>query len=603
MMRKGGIRMSEGERRRPNRGNQQARRTANAQTGQQAERARQARPSREGRKGRQPTCLRVIPLGGVGEVGKNCTLLEYGENLILVDAGAAFPGEDEPGVDLLVPDVSYIRDNVQRLRGIVLTHGHEDHIGGLAFVAQQIGARAPIPLYGSPLALGLARGRLEERKAMRLLDPRPISAGQRLNLGGLTIEFVPVGHSIPDAMALAIHSSIGTVIYTGDWKFADMPPAGRRRFEALGREGVTALLADCVRIESPGHTPPESVVARSVERLIRQAPARVIITTFASNIRRVADTINVAHRLGRACVLVGRSMERNISVVQELGMLEIPEGSLISVEQARRWPLDKIVLITTGSQGEPGAALARIAAGEHRQIRVQKEDTVIIAASPIPGNEETVARTIDNLFRQGANVHYPRITSDIHVSGHAARDDHAELMEMLRPRFVSPFHGEYRMMVLFQRLAAELGVPAKRVLFPELGAVMEFGRDSVRRHGTVPSGQVLVDGLTVGTVTGVVLRDRRALAAEGLLVVSVALDRDSGRPIATPELIARGLPDGAHGNLMTGARDRVLRVLERRRRGLVEPRLIHDLIKEAAATYIAHETGLRPMVVPVVTEV
>src|SRR5919204_58043 len=416
-------------------------------------RATQTRESTRAR--RRPGLLKVIPLGGVGEVGKNCTLLEYGDDLVLVDAGVAFPGEDEPGVDLLVPDVSYVRANAQRLRGIVLTHGHEDHIGGLAFVAQQIGARGRIPVYGSPLALGLARARVEERKATRLIDPRPVGAGQRLGLGGLTLEFVPVGHSIPDAMALAIHSSVGPVLYTGDWKFADMPSTGRQRLEELGREGVTALLADCVRIESPGHTPPESVVARSIERLLREAHARVIVTTFASNIRR----------------------------------------------------------------------------------------------------------------------------------------------------FVAPFHGEYRMMVLFQRLATELGVPPQRVLLPELGAVLEIGRDAARRHGTVPSGQVLVDGLTVGAVTGVVLRDRRALAAEGLLVISVALERDSGRPVTVPEIVARGLPGGGDGKLVDETRARVERVLERRRRGLVEPRLVHDLIKEAAASFVLHETGLRPMVLPVVTEV
>src|ERR671934_186781 len=462
-------------------------------------RATQTRESTRAR--RRPGLLKVIPLGGVGEVGKNCTLLEYGDDLVLVDAGVAFPGEDEPGVDLLVPDVSYVRANAQRLRGIVLTHGHEDHIGGLAFVAQQIGARGRIPVYGSPLALGLARARVEERKATRLIDPRPVSAGQRLGLGGLTLEFVPVGHSIPDAMALAIHSSVGPVIYTGDWKFADMPPAGRQRLEELGREGVTALLADCVRIESPGHPPPESVVGRSIERLLREARARVIVTTFASNIRRIVDTITSAHRLGRACVLLGRSLERNI-----------------------------------------------------------------------------------------------------HVAGHAARDDHAELLGMLRPRFVAPFHGEYRMMVLFRRLATELGVPPQRVLLPELGAVLEFGRDAARRHGSVPSGQVLVDGLTVGAVTSVVLRDRRALAAEGLLVISVALERDSGRPVTVPEIVARGLPGGEDGKLVDETRARVERVLERRRRGLVEPRLVHDLIKEAAASFVLHETGLRPMVLPVVTE-
>ena len=552
---------------------------------------------------RVPSLLKIIPLGGVGEVGKNCTLLEYGDDLVLVDAGATFPGVDEPGVGLLVPDVSYIRDNAHRLRGIVITHGHEDHIGGLAFIAQQIAPRSPIPMYGSALALGLARGRIEERKASRLLDPRPVVAGQRLSLGDLTFEFVPVGHSIPDAMALAIHSSIGTIVYTGDWKFADMPQEGRARLEALGREGVTAVLADCVRIESPGHTQSEEIVAHSIERLMREAKGRVIVTTFASNIRRVVDTITSAHRLGRACVLMGRSMERNIAVAQEVGRLKIPEGALITAEAARRWPADKVTLLTTGSQGEPGAALARIAAGEHRQIRVQQGDTVIVAASPIPGNEETISRTIDNLFRQGADVKYSRITPDIHVSGHAAYDDHADLLKMLRPRFVAPFHGEYRMMVLYQRLAASLGIPKERTLVPELGAILEFGREGARRHGSVPSGQILVDGLTVGAVNNAVLRDRRALADEGLLVVSVTLDRVSGRLVRPPDMVVRGVPGGDDGPLMVEARNRVQRALERGRRGQVEPRLAQDLIKEAIASYVLRETGLRPMVLPVITEV
>ncbi len=595
--------MTDDERRRPRRprrrGDQQQSRGARPDGARPASQ-QQGQQQQKGR--RTPTTLRIIPLGGVGEVGKNCTLLEYGDDLVLVDAGASFPGVDEPGVDLLVPDVSYVRENAHRLRGIVLTHGHEDHIGGLAFVAQQIGARGPIPLYGSPLALGLARGRIEERKATRLLDPRPISAGQRLSLGGLVFETIPVGHSIPDAMALAIHSSAGTIVYTGDWKFADMPPAGRQRFEALGREGVTAVLADCVRIESPGHTPSEEVVTKAVERLMRAAPGRVIITTFASNLQRVANTINTAHRLGRACALMGRSMERNVSVAQEIGRLEIPQGALITAEQARRWPADKTVLITTGSQGEPGAALARIAAGDHRQIKVQKGDMVIIAASPIPGNDETVARTIDNLFRQGADVKYSRITPDIHVSGHAAYDDHAELLKMLHPRFVAPFHGEYRMMVLYQRLAASLGISAERTLIPELGGVLEFGREGARRKGSVPSGQVLVDGLTVGAVTNAVLRDRRSLADEGLLIVAVALDRETGRLVNPPDLVSRGLPGTENGSLMAEARARVQRTLERRR-GAVEPQLAQNLIREAVATYILRETGLRPMVLPVITEV
>ena len=549
------------------------------------------------------TPLKIIPLGGVSEAGKNCTLVQYGNDMVLIDAGVQFPNEDMLGVDLVIPDVSYVRQHLAGLHGIVLTHGHEDHMGALAYVVAELNAEQPIRIYGTPLSLGLARARLEERRALHRVDLCQIDPGGTLSLGWADLEFVPVGHSIPDAVAVAIHSPVGTVLYTGDWKFADMPPEGIERLRQLGDAGVLALLADCVRIESPGRTPPESTVADALEGIMRQAPGRVIVTTFASNIYRVAEVIRRAHRLGRASCLVGRSMERNISVAQELGYLNLPEGALVTVEAMRDWDPTRVLLITTGSQGEPAAALSRIAAGEHRQIRIIAGDTVVMAATPVPGNEESVSKTIDNLFRGGADVLYPRTTPNIHVSGHAAHDEHGELLDIVRPQFAAPFHGEYRMMVLYRRVAMEHGLPREHVLMPELGDVMEFRADSARVHGKVPAGSILVDGITVGAVTQVMLRDRRHLAADGIVVVSAVVDGHTGRPISDPELLTRGLPHSAESGLMEGARAKVLRVLQRRHLGEVEHRLLGDLIKENLGAYIYQQTGLRPMILPVVTEI
>jgi ribonuclease J len=548
------------------------------------------------------TSLRVIPLGGVGEVGKNCTLLQYGREMVLIDAGVKFPESEMLGIDLIIPDTRYIREHIEQLQGIVITHGHEDHIGALAHVVSSLGSEKPIPVYGPPLALGLAEARLLERNARHLVEMRTVDMGRRLRLGALQLEFVAVGHSIPDACCVVIHSPVGPVIYTGDWKFAGMPEASIARLRELGDAGVTALLADCVRIESPGRTGPESTVTQALEDILRQAPGRVIITTFASNIDRVGNVIVSAHKLGRVSVLVGRSMERNLSVAEELGYVNVPEGSVIRADDMRRWRPEQLALITTGSQGEPGAALSRIAAGEHRQIRITSGDTVVMAASPVPGNEESVSRTIDNLFRAGANVLYPGVTPNIHVSGHAAREEHRELLTMVRPRYAAPFHGEYRMMVHYKRLAMEVGIPEENIMMPSLGDILDIGVQRSRIHGSVPHGSVLVDGLTVGQVNNVVLRDRRALATEGILIASVVVDRSTGRPIATPEIIARGLPSETEA-LLVGAQERVMRVLQRLRRGEVEYRLLGDLIKESVGTYVHQQIGLRPMVLPLITEV
>jgi ribonuclease J len=546
----------------------------------------------------------VAALGGVAEIGKNCTALACGNDLLVIDAGVKFPEEELLGVDLIIPDIAFIQRRRRFLRGLCITHGHEDHIGALPYILPELARGGRPALYGTRMALGLVRARLDERGIPPgIADWFPVEPGERRRLGGIEVEYLAVGHSIPDAAAVIFHTPAGRVLHMGDWKFDGMPEESLRRLRQLGDEGLLALLPDCVRVEIPGRTPPESVVLQELERIMRAAPGRVIVSLFASNLSRMAAIIRLAHRLGRVTALVGRSIERNFEVAGELGYLDIPPGALISVAQAARRAPRQVVVICTGSQGEPTSALARIAAGTHPHIHLRPGDTVVLSATPVPGNEEDVARTIDNLFRAGAEVFYPTTTPGVHVSGHASRDEHAELLRLVRPRYVVPLHGEYRMMAQYRKLAIEQGIPAENVLLLDVGdaVALRAGAQPVRDH--VPAGAVLVDGLTVGAVTQVVLRDRRRLAGEGLVVAAVALDRHTGRPVAEPELILRGLPEGVDGSLAEEARRRLRRTLARLHRGEVQHRLVGEVIQESLGALIYQRTGLRPMVLPVVTEV
>lgn len=546
----------------------------------------------------------LAALGGVGEIGKNCTALACGDDLLLIDAGVKFPEEELLGVDLIIPDIVFVQRRRRLLRGLCITHGHEDHIGALPYILPELARGGRPALYGTRMALGLVRARLDERGIPAgVADWFPVEPGQRRRIGRVEVEYLAVGHSIPDSAAVIFHTPAGSVLHMGDWKFDGMPQESLRRLEQLGQEGLLALLPDCVRVEVPGRTPPERVVLQELERIIRAAPGRVIVSLFASNLARMAAIIHLAHRLGRAAALVGRSIERNFEVAAELGYLDIPPGALISVAEAARRAPRQVVIICTGSQGEPASALARIASGTHQHIRLHSDDTVILSATPVPGNEADVARTIDNLFRAGAEVYYPTTTPGVHVSGHASRDEHAELLRLVQPRYVVPLHGEYRMMAQYRKLAREQGIPDERVLLLDVGDAVELRPDAPPVRGHVPAGAVLVDGLTVGAVTQVVLRDRRHLAEGGLVVAAVALDRHTGRPVAEPELILRGLPEGLDGSLADEARRRLRRTLARLHRGEVQHRLVGEVIQESLGTLIYQRTGLRPMVLPVVTEV
>ncbi|MCL4509010.1 MAG: ribonuclease J [Chloroflexi bacterium] len=545
----------------------------------------------------------LIPLGGVGEVGKNCLLLECGEDLILIDAGVQFPDEELPGVDLIVPDVSYLAERAARLRGIVITHGHEDHLGGLPYVLNQIGSRTPIPVYGSRLVLGMARARLEEHKAEKLCTLHEVDFGATLQLGHIAIELFPVGHSIPDAAGLIIRSEAGIIVHTSDFKLEEMPRLGMRRLRQIAREGVHLLLSDTVRIESPEPTPSESVVADSLRDILRGAQGRVIFTTFASNLARIGSVLTAADELGRFIAVAGRSMERNISIAREGGYLTVPDELLISIERAERLPEHRVVLLTTGSQGEPSSALGRMAIGEHRQLRVRKGDTVVLSATPIPGNQTTVSAIIDNLFRAGARVFYPPVTPNLHSSGHASRQEIGQLLDLLRPHYAVPMHGEYRMMMLFRYLAEEHGIHPDRVILPEIGRAIEVEPDTVRLGRTVESGAVLVDGLTVGEVDGIVLRDRRALANDGVLVVAAALSRSTGRVIRSPQIFARGFPFDRDGSFLADAEGRVSHVLTSWVEREPEIRILAEAVKDSVAAFVYQRTRLRPMILPVLTEV
>lgn len=549
--------------------------------------------------------IRVIPLGGVGEIGKNATLVEYGDDLLLVDAGLKFPEEEMLGIDLVIPDIEFLKQVQHRLRGIVITHGHEDHIGALPYILGAI----DVPVYATVLTTGLISVKLKEHKLLgkRRLEPLPPSTITQI--GPFQVEPFRVTHSIPDAVGLAIHTPAGTIVFTGDFKFDQTPvygdPPDFAAIAAIGERGVLALLSDCTRVEKEGYTPSERTILNSFDNIIRDRPGRVIITTFASNITRVQQALDVAHRHGRKVALVGRSMENNAGIANDLGYLEFPPDTVYKLDDVRRFPLEQVMLITTGSQGEPSAVLSRIATNDHRQIRLVENDTVILSATPIPGNEETVARTIDNLMRLGADVIYEPI-ANVHVSGHGSREELKLMLNLLRPRYCMPVHGEYRMQVLYRRLAAEAGIPHENVVLAEIGDVIQFDDESARKVDHHAVGSVLVDGITLGGVTDVVLRDRQHLSRDGVVIVAITLDRNTGELMATPEVISRGTVNPrslAEDGLLDQARERVIEAIQEGSAASMEVGLVVSKVKEAMGEFIYQRTRSRPMILPVVTGV
>ncbi|WP_069804792.1 ribonuclease J [Thermogemmatispora onikobensis] len=548
--------------------------------------------------------IRLIPLGGLGEVGKNMMVIEYGEDIIIVDAGLMFPDDEMFGVDLVIPDTTYLQDKKQRIRAILVTHGHEDHIGGLPYVLPALDFP---PVYATRLTQGLIQVKLKEHKLQDRAVIKMVAPGDKVKLGKCTAEFFHVNHSIPDAVGIVIHTPVGTVVHTGDYKFDHTPvdgqPADFGTLARIGTEGVLVLLGDSTRVESPGYTPSERVVSDSLDKIFANAPGRILIATFASLISRVQQVVDTAVRYGRQVALVGRSMVSNVQMAIDLGYLSIPKHTLIRAEDINKLPPERIVIICTGSQGEPTSALTRIANQDHRLVRIQPGDTVILSATPVPGNEKMVNRTINNLFRQGAEVFYQGV-SPVHVSGHAAQEELKLMLSMIRPKFFVPIHGEYRQLMLHAKLAASLGIPADHIVIAEDGDVIEVTKNSIHAAGHISCGNVYVDGLGVGDVGQIVLRDRQVLAQDGILMAVLTVDKETGRPLAGPDIISRGfvyMRDAEE--LLASARERVLESFVGLNGHASDWSFVKDKIKHTLSEFLYEKTHRRPMVLPVVMEV
>ena len=483
--------------------------------------------------------LRLIPLGGLGEFGKNMMVYEYDDTIILLDAGLMFPEEDMPGIDIVIPDTSYLVENARKLKAILLTHGHEDHIGGLPFVLKEVQA----PVYSAALTLGLVRNKLKEHKLLEKADLRVIDENSQLEIGPFRIEFIHLCHSIPDALAMALHTPVGTILHVSDFKFDQHPVDGKLTDEAklkrLGDEGVRVLLSDSTNATTAGFTPSEQELEKTLDSIIGNAPGRVILATFASNISRVQQVIQVATRHGRKVGVTGRSMIQNTRMATELGYLTPPPDGLMTPDKMNHLPPQQVVVICTGSQGEPTSALVRMSRGEYRHLKIGKGDTVIVSATPIPGNEKMIQRTLDNLFRLGADVYYDELW-DVHVSGHGSRQDLKKLIELARPEYFIPIHGEYRQLVHHARLAQDAGVDPDNIFVIEDGQCMEITSEGIMPGDQISSGRVFVDGSGVGDIGALVLKERRRMADDGFLAVVVGLDAENGEVIFGPEILTRG---------------------------------------------------------------
>ncbi len=547
--------------------------------------------------------VEVIPLGGAAEIGKNMIAVRSGDDIIVIDAGVTFPGADLPGVDLIIPDFAYLIENAACVRGIVLTHGHEDHIGALPFLLKRLSA----PVYGTALTIGFARERLDEHD---LLDRAPLHVfepGQRITLGSIEIEPIRVTHSIPGTVSLAIHTPVGLIVHTGDFKVDHTPVDGKpfdaARFAQLGDEGVMLLISDTVNAEKKGWVPSESVVGKVFDQHFGDADGRVLVTTFASNIHRIQQFLDTADRHGRKAVIAGRSMIRNIRVARELGYLKYPDELLITVEEMDEYPPRDIAILTTGSQGEPLSALSQISRDSHR-IRIRPGDTVVMSSTPIPGNEDAIWRTVNRLIRLGARVFYD-LLSPVHVSGHANQEELKLVLSLTRPLYVVPFHGEPRMMQAYTDMVTAMGFDPDRILWLDNGDRLWLDGVDAELRAPVPTGRVLVDGISAGAVSDAVLRDRRHLATGGTVVVTVALDESTGEVLDDPQIVSRGFlhPEETDG-LFEEAAELVVQALEELRSGGgIDDENAGTVAKDTVSRFLRRRTGRRPVVVPVVMEV
>ena len=553
----------------------------------------------------EPKPIKVSFLGGLNEVGKNMTLFEYGEDMFLVDCGLAFPDQDMLGVDLVLPDFTYVERNADRIRGIVITHGHEDHIGGLPYLLKVLN----VPVYGTKLTIGLIQGKLREHGLLNSASLNVIKPGDVITLGGFTVEAIHVNHSIPDALGLAIRCEGGTIVHTGDFKIDTTPIDGGMmdlgRLAEIGQEGVLCLMSDSTNAERPGFTESERKVGESFETLFRKAGNnRIIVATFSSNIHRVQQIMNVAASLGRKVALVGRSLENVVSISAELGYLNIPEGIVIDINMINRYPADKLVIITTGSQGEPMSALTRMAFSDHRKVEIHPNDYVIISATPIPGNEKTVSRVVNELMKLGADVVYEKMY-EVHVSGHACQEELKMIMGIVKPKYFIPVHGELKHLRKHAGLALSMGIPKENILIADNGRVAEISKKALRCTSTVPAGRVFVDGYGVGDVGSVVLRDRKHLAQDGLVIVAVCIDRESGMIVSGPDVVTRGFVYVKESEeLINAAREVAVEAVEAQTDGgYFDWNSIKASLRDEISHLMYERTKRSPMILPVIMEV
>lgn len=548
--------------------------------------------------------LKIIPLGGLGEIGKNMTAYEFGGDIIVVDCGMGFPDEDMYGVDIVLPDISYLKANAEKIRGLILTHGHEDHIGAVPYVLKEL----DMPIYTTPLTAALVELKLEEHDLLFNTQIFTKKAGSSFRLGCFTVEFIHVNHSIPDAVALAIKTPIGTVVHTGDFKIDLTPIAGGMidipRLGQLGNEGVLALLSDSTNVEKPGHSDSERKVGESFDKLFNGCDKRIIITTFASNVHRLQTVINVAAKYGRKVGITGRSMENVLRVASVLEYMKIPDKVLMDIEQLNKLPKNQVVIISTGSQGETMSALYRMAFSEHKQVNVDAGDRVIISASAIPGNENTISRVIDELFHKGAEVIYDRHT-DLHVSGHACQEEQKMMLGLVKPKYFIPVHGEYRMLVKHAELGKLMGVLPRNIVIAENGKVIEITKKGIKCEESVQAGAVMVDGSGIGEVGSVVLRDRHKLAEDGMVVVILPYSGDAHALVSEPEIVTRGFiyVKEAEGIMEELKRVAIESVMACEEHNVSDWSAIKSRVKNNISGYLYKTTRRSPMILPVITEV
>ena len=545
----------------------------------------------------------MIPLGGLGEIGKNMTVIRFDDEILIIDAGLMFPEEELLGIDVVIPDISYLLENKHMIRGIVLTHGHEDHIGALPYILRDLN----VPVFGTALTIGLVDAKLKEtgmKNAKLYIEQQ----GKQFRVGRFRVELIPTCHSIPDASAIAVHTPYGVIFHTGDFKIDQTPVDGKlinfQRIAELGHKGVLLMMSDSTNAERAGYSISEKVVGKSFDDIFRAVDGRIIIATFASNVHRVQQVIDAAHNYRRKVAVAGRSLINTVTVAQELGYLKVPKNVLIDLEDVNKYPEDKIVIITTGSQGEPMSGLSRMAMNDHRKVQIMQGDTIILSANPIPGNEKLISRVIDMLFKQGANV-IQGSEARVHVSGHAYREDLKLMLNLVKPKYFMPVHGEYSKLLKHALLAEEVGMAAENVFISENGNVLEVSDGKAAITGKIAAGRVLIDGLGVGDVGNIVLRDRKQLSQDGIVIVVVTIDKEQKKVVSGPDLVSRGFVYVREADeLMDEAKEKVVMSINKcMEKNVLEWSSLKAGIREALSKYLFEKTRRKPMILPIIMEI